>query len=259
MANPSPVYIVSYSGQQIPGYTQREDLPFPIRVARNDILGRAGGTMAWGNAGLRDFTIRMRVLSRLSAGTGLDHLNDCKTQYRSALAIVSRVSSSAALYVGETDRYINALCTNISAPQEAPDSRRITYDLSFTAANPYFIGTAVSTSATVSGDTTLSLNIGDTSRAYPVITIPTGITAITVTDNSGTGRGFSLSGTHASSWVVDCGTLQITSGGSNAVSALTTGPNFGIYHINSGTLYLDVTGVTGSGDVSVTMTPRYER
>ena len=105
---------------------------------------------------------------------------------------------------------------------------------------------------------TVTVDIGDTAKTYPIITIPTGITAITLS-HSNTGKSFTLSGTHASSIIVNCATLQITQAGSNAVSFLTSSPNFGIYHVGSGTLTLSSSNVTGTGTVSVEMTPRYER
>lgn len=259
MPLPSAVYLVKYAGTVLPGYCQAEDIPLPLRVAQNNILGRDGGTARVGGAGLRQFTIRMRVLSRLSlASTGLQHLNDCKEQYRSALATLARVESGSPLYIGETDRYIECLPSNVSAPQEAADSRRITYSITFDSAKPYFIGSTVSSSTAVSGNGTLTLSIGDTRKTYPVITVPSGITRITLS-HSNTGKSFTLSGSHASPIEVDCGSLQITSAGSNAISYLTSGPNFGIYHVGSGTLTLSSSNVTGSGDVVIEMTPRYER
>lgn len=259
MSNPSAVYPVSFDGTTLPGYAQGEDLPLNMRLSSAEILGRDGGTLAQRGAAMRDLSVTMRLLSRLSTGTELQHLQDCYDQWEDALEICIQPSGTAQLKIGRTDRYLNAMFVSSTAPKQVPESsRRMTYTLAFKANPPYFIGATVSGSASVSGATTITTNIGDTLRTYPVITIPTGITRITITD-SGTSKSFTLSGTHASAWVVDCATLQITAGGNNAASQLTSTPDFGISHVGSGSLVLSTSNVTGSGTVSVSMTPRYGR
>lgn len=259
MPNPSPIYIVTYSGTQLPGYVQAEDMPLFMKTAQSEILGRDGGTQARQGAAMRDVSITMRILSRLSSGTELQHLDDCKDQWREALATCIDIDGPAQLKVGDTDRYLMAEFISSSAPLQAVGSaRRITYNLTFKASPSYFLGTVVSGSASVSGNTTITTAIGDTRRTYPTITIPSAITRITLS-GVGTGKSFMLSGTHASPWVVDCATLQITQGGSNAVSFLQTSPDFGISHVGSGSLVLSSSNVTGSGTVAVTMQPRYGR
>jgi phage-related protein len=259
MPNPTPVYSVKYAGTTLPGYAQTEDVPLAMRVSSAGVLGRDGGTASIRGIEFRDINVSMRVLSRLSSGTDLDHLNDCKAQWRSALATCARASGSTnALYIGETDRYINAIFVGSTEPLAARDARAVTYTLTFKGNPPVFLGTTVSGSASISGAGTVTVSIGDTAKTYPVITIPTGITRITLS-HSNTGKSFTLSGTHASPIIVDCATLQITQAGSNAVSFLTSSPNFGIYHVGSGTLTLSASNVTGTGTVSVEMTPRYER
>lgn len=259
MPNPSPLYIVTFGGTALPGYCQGEDLPLFMRLNASDILGRDGGTIAQRGAAMRDVSLTMRLLSRLATGSGLDHLDDCKDQWRSALATLIDTDGAAALKIGESDRYINAVFESSSEPLSSAESpRRATYNVTFKGNPPYFVGATVSGSASVSGDTTITTVIGDTRRTYPVITIPSGITRITLT-HAATGKSFTLSGSHASPIVVDCASLQITQAGSNAVSFLQTSPDFGIYHVGSGSLVLSSSNVTGAGTVSVTMTPRYGR
>lgn len=259
MPNPSPLYIVTFGGTALPGYCQGEDLPLFMRLNASDVLGRDGGTIAQRGAAMRDVSITLRLLSRLATGSGLDHLNDCKDQWRSALATLIDADGAQQLKIGESDRYINATFESSSEPLSAADSpRRATYTVTFKGNPPYFIGATVSGSASVSGNTTITTAIGDTRRTYPTITIPTGISRITLVDGS-TGKSFTLSGSHAAPLVIDCATLQITEGGSNAVSYLQTSPDFGIYHVGSGSLVLSSSNVVGSGTVTVTMQPRYGR
>lgn len=259
MPNPSAIYIVTYSGTQLPGYVQGEDLPLFIKNAASEILGRDGGTQARRGAAMRDVSLTFRVLSRLGAGsTGLQHLDDCMDQWRSGLNTCIDMEGSAELKVGDTDRHLNAEFISSTAPLQAGTPTRMTYTMTFKASPPYFLGTTVSGSETVSGNTTITVNIGDTRRTYPIITVPSGITHITLS-GVGTGKAFTLSGSHTSPWVVDCATLQITEAGSNAVSFLTSGPDFGISHKGSGSLVLSSSSVTGSGTVEVTLQPRYAR
>lgn len=259
MTNPTAVYPVQFNGTTLPGYAQGEDLPLNMRLSSAEILGRAGGTLAQRGTAMRDVSVTMRVLSRLSTGTEIAHLRDCYDQWESALETCIQPSGSAQLKIGRTDRYLDAMFVSSTAPKQVPESsRRMSYTLTFKANPPYFIGTTVSGSASVSGATTITTNIGATLKTYPVITIPSTITHITITD-SGTSKSFTLSGTHSSAWVVDCATLQITTGSNNAASQLTSSPDFGIYHVGSGSLVLSTSNVTGSGTVSVTMKPRYGR
>lgn len=259
MPNPSPIYIVTYSGTQLPGYVQSEDLPLFMKTSQAEVLGRDGGTQARRGAAMRDISLTFRVLSRLSSGaTSLEHLGDCVDQWRSGLNTCIDMDGSAQLKIGDTDRYINAEFISSTAPLQARESRRATYTMTFRGNPPYFIGATVSGSAAISGNGTITTSIGDTRKTYPTITIPTGITRITLS-HSTTGKSFTLSGSHASPWVVNCATLQITQAGSNSIEDLQTGPDFGIYHVGSGSLVLSASNVTGSGTVSVTMQPRYGR
>jgi phage-related protein len=208
---------------------------------------------------MRDVSVTMLLLSRLSSGTDAQHLEDCMNQWRDALAICIDADAGSELKIGATDRHLLAEFVSSTAPKQVGESaRRYAYTLTFKANPPYFIGTTVSGSASVSGNTTITTNIGDTRETYPTITIPTGITRITISD-SVSGKSFTLSGSHASSLIVNCATLQITQAGSNAVSFLTSSPDFGIYHVGSGSLVLSTSNVVGSGTVTVTMAPRYGR
>jgi hypothetical protein len=255
---PSPIYLVKFNGQVLPGYASDEDAPLAARLSAQSILGRDGGILSGRGMDIRTLDIRMRALSSLTNGTGLQHLNNCKDQWRAALAICSRAVGAAALYIGETDRYIMCDFEGSSAPLTAKDSKAISYALSFKGNPPWFIGAEVSSSTAVSGSGPLSLAIGDTRKTYPTITIPTGITHITLSHPS-TGKSFTLSGSHAASIIVDCATLEITEGGYNAISYLQSSPDFGIYHVGAGTLTLSSSNVTGSGNVTLAMTPRLER
>lgn len=255
---PSPIYLVKFNGQTLPGYATDEDVPLAARLSAMSILGRDGGILSGRGTDFRPLEIRMRALSSLTNGTGLQHLNNCKDQWRLALAICSRTVGSAALYIGESDRYIMCEFEGSSAPLTARNSRGISYALSFKGNPPWFIGAEVTSGTNVSGNGPLTLTIGDTRKTYPTITIPTGITGITLSHPS-TGKSFTLSGTHAASIVVDCATLEITEAGYNAISYLQSSPDFGIYHVGAGTLTLSSSNVTGSGNVTLAMTPRLER
>jgi len=260
MPNPSPVYVVTYGGTALPGYCQSEDIPLFMRVSSNEILGRDGGTQARRGAALRDISITMRLLSRLSSGSGLDHLNDCKDQWRAALSTLIDAEGAAQLKIGETDRYVMAEFLSSTEPlSSAESSHRATYNVTFKGNPPYFLGAVVSGSGFISGNGTITTSIGDTRRTYPIISIPTGITRITVS-NSNTGKWFTISGTHAADpIIIDCAKLLVTKAGSNAAFYLKTSPDFGISHMGSGSLVLSMSNVVGSGTVTVTMQPRYGR
>lgn len=258
MSNPTPIYLVKFASTTLLGYAIDEDIPLAMRLAATAIIGSDGGGLAARGADFRSFRIGMRILSRLSSGSGLAHLDDCKNQWRTNLATLSRTAGPAALYIGETDRYIMCEFENSSAPLSAGSSRAISFSLTFRGNPPWFLGTEVSSTTGVGGDTSISVVIGDTRKTYPTITIPSGITRITLS-HTPTGKSFTLSGSHASPLIVDCATLQITQAGSNALSYLTSNPDFGIYRVGSGTMTLNATAVTGSGSVILAMTPRFER
>lgn len=231
-----------------------------MRNVMVDIINRDGGIAYQNGATFRDLSIGMRVLTRLDNVDGQEDLEDCLEQYREALAICARSEPSQPLYIGQTsvDYYVEATFKGSGYTLSAPDHRAMSFRLDFST-SPYFLGPTVSGSQAVSGNTSIGISMPDTRATYPQIDIPTGITAITVS-HTASGKSFTLAGSHANVVTVDCAHLTITdSAGDNKVSMLTSSPDFGIYHVGSGTFTLDITGVTGSGTVAVRMAPRLER
>lgn len=259
MPGPTPTYRVKFNGQYLPGYVQSEDIPLSMRNSVVEILNRDGGAFYQNGAAFRTLTLSFRILTRLDNVTGLVHLGDCLEQYRDALRIVSRVPSASTLFLGATNHWLVARFKNAENPLAAPDHRAINYRMDFDV-TPYFLGPAVEVTDAISGNDTIVLNIGDTRRTYPVIRIPTAITGITIS-HTPSGKSFTLNGSHAQAVNVDCAALTVKNAdGTNNIVLLTSGPDFGISHsAGSGSFTLDITGVTGSGDVAVTMNPRLER
>lgn len=259
MANPDPVYVVTYNGSDLPGYLQNEDIPVNMNSASAKVMSRDGGFLTQYGADFKEINLTFRVISRLGgSATGLQHLADCKDQWRAALAIVARVDGLAQLYIGDTDRYVNALFLSSTAPLEAPTTKRMTYTLKFSA-EPWFNGSLQSTSKAISGNDTITLNPGSSRRTYPVFTIPTGITGITITDQGPSGKSFSIAGAHANAIVVDCGTLVVSQLGIPDYSVLASDPDFGMYYEGDTNFTVAVSGVTGSGTVGMDIRVRYER
>jgi hypothetical protein len=262
MANPTPTYRVKFDGQYLPGYLQTEGYPLTMRNVMVDIINRDGGVIYSNGAMSRDLSLEFRVLSRLTDQTasGLEELEDCMDQYRDALAVCARAAVGQPLYIGptDTDKYVLATFKDSDYQLLAPDHDAINYTLNFST-SPYFLGPVVSGSQAVSGDTSIGVVIGDTRKTYPEITIPSGITAITVS-HTPSGKSFTFAGSHANPVTVYCDSLIVEdSAGTNYVASITSGPDFGIYHVGSGTMTLNITGVTGSGTVVVRMQPRTER
>jgi len=258
MAHPAPIYIIEYDNTQLPGYAVSEDIPLSMRIGGVPIIGADGGFITGRGADFRNFRLGMRILSRLSTGTGLQHLDDCMDQWREALAICARVETVAPLYIGDTDRFIMAEFEGSTAPLQAGNTKAISYDLAFKGNPPWFLGDTVEVSTGVGGTRPINITIGDTRKTYPTITIPSGIRKITLS-HTASGKSLTLSGTHADPFIVNCATLEITQGGNNAFFYLTSGPDFGMYHEGAGTMTIDASGVVGSGTVGVFLTPRYER
>lgn|SRR5574338_215159 len=258
MPNPTPKYRVKYDGNYLPGYVQREEIPLTMRNVMVDIINRDGGTTYQNGAAFRQLDLEFRILSRLESGTGPQHLSDCLEQYRDALRYTSRVTSASTLYLGDMDAYLLARFNSATAPLAAPDHKAINYQISFDC-TPYFLGPAVSGSKAISGNDNIVLNMPDTRKTYPVVDIPTGITNVTVS-HAASGKSFNFGGTHANTVEVNCASLTVTdTAGANYVSYITTGPDFGIYHVGSGSFQLNFTNVSGSGTISVLMNPRIER
>jgi len=256
--NPTPKYRVKYDGQNLPGYLQSEDNPFLMRIAQTDVIGRDGGFMNDQGAGFREVNLSFIVLSRLDHVTGLAHLGDCLDQYRDSLRMVARVASASTLFFGPSDHWMLAKFRTASNPLIAPDHRRIAFNMVFNAF-PWFLGPEVTTTDAISGDDTIVLNMPDTRKTYPSFEIPPGITGIRVS-HSNSGKVFQLNGSHANTITVNCSNLTIKdTAGANYLSMLTSGPDFGIYHVGSGSFTANISQVTGTGNVRVYMNPRLER
>ena len=254
----TPVYIVNFDGQTLPGYAQTEELPLTMRNVMVDIINRDGGVIYQNGAASRDLSLEFRVLSRLNNVSGMLHLGDCLDQYREALRICARADRNQPLYIGPVNHYVLATFKESDYQLIAPDHRAMNYTLNFST-TPYFLGPTVSGSQSVSGNTSMSLNMTDTRKTYPEIDIPTGITAVTVS-HSASGKSFTFAGSHANMVTIDCAALTVEdSAGVNYIANITSGPDFGIYHVGSGTMTLNITGVTGSGQMRLRMQPRLER
>lgn len=258
MPNPTPRYRVKFDGHVLPGYLQSEDIPLEARDGRVEVINRDGGPMYDNGTGFRGVILHFNVLSRLTNADGLAHLGDCLEQYRDALRDVTRVQSSSTLFFGDTAHYLVAKYTRASSPLTAPDHKRIGYALEFSS-TPWFYGPPVSSTDAISGNDTIVLSMPDTRKTYPVFTIPTGITRMAVS-HTPSGKSFVFSGTHASDITVDCGRLIVTdTTGTNHITKIVTGPDFGIYHVGSGSFTGNVSLVIGSGNVTTIMVPRLER
>lgn len=255
MAGPTPIYRVSYDGNNLPGYVQSEDQPISFRTIKNEILNRDGGSIYITGGQLRSASITLRVLSRLASGTGLQHLNDCKAQYRQALAYLSRFEAKKALMIGDTDRYLMAVPNEVSASLTAGEFNRITYSVSFTT-EPWYYSTSTITD-TFTGNDTVTLTMTDTRRTYPSFSIPSGVTAFTAT-HAASGKSIVFTrGVASGTVVVDAGAFTVDAGGVNAYATMGN-LDFGMYHSGAGTMSIVITGFAGAGTVTVSMKHRYE-
>jgi hypothetical protein len=258
---PSPIYVVTYDGDQFPGYVQGDDQPLILKVVSQDILNRNGGIVTPHGSEIRKISLDFIVLSRLGSDvTELQHLNDCKDQYRVAAAITARATGVAKLYIGNTDRHLSALPTGISAPLVSDESaRRIRYRVTFDA-EPYYVGETAITGS-FSGNTTVGLVFATDSReTYPIFTIPSGVTGFTAT-HAASGKTIEfLRDTFTGEIVISTSnfTVKQTSNGGNA-SRTMQNVNYGMkWAGGTGTMSIVVTGFAGSGTVSVDIYPRYE-
>ena len=260
---PTPIYRVKYNGTNLPGYLQNEDVPIEQTAYNVKVLGRDGGFLGEHGYNFKEITVNLLLLSRLDRGaTGLQHLNDCKAQWRDALAIAARADGLQPLYIGETDRYVNAVFVGATAPLQAPVTNRVSYTMRFMA-EPWFLSATPFTDTRAASVGIYSVTPGNSRKTYPVFTIATGITAITIEDDTvgGSGNYFILSGTHTNPWVVDCGKLTITENGVNVISVLISDPQFGIWWQGGATDTMDINVIakTGSGNITIDMPLRYER
>lgn len=257
MPTPTPIYRVSYAGNYLPGYLVSIDEPLEQEVSTSKIIGRDGGLMYPAGAGLRSIRLGFRVLSQLSSGSGLDHLNDLLAQYREALAYVSRATSLQPLYIGDTDRYINAFYARASQPLTAQDQRAASYSIEFLA-EPFF-NLAGSYQATFSGNGSPSIALPECRRSYPTFSVPPGVDGFTAT-HAASNKTLTFLRTGGNTITIDCGRLTaVRSTGANAIATITT-LDFGMYHAGgAGNFGLTVSGFAGSGTVTVSIVPRIER
>lgn len=265
MPPPTPIYVVLYGDddEQLPGYVQSEARPIALGNSRILVPGRDGGLIKATGADLREITLTFLIKSRLTDGSGLDHLNDCLEQYQTALAILMRRSEGYGLrplHVGATDRHYMAMPTDVSAPLEAGRSRAINYTVSFVAESWSYGDTALTASITGTGTTNVT-GLADSRRTYPVFSIPSGVTAFTASDAHGHTVDF-LRGTVGGEVIIDCAKMLVTQGTGSAMAAMQN-LDFGMYYdpyeeAVLGTLPISVAAKGGSGTVEVSVTPRYE-
>jgi len=260
MSNPTVKYQIMYDGHVLNGYAQSEEIPVTARNGRVEIINRDGGSLLDNGAEFRNVSFTFDILSRLgNNSTGLQHLGDCMDQYRETLRYVTRVPSASTLFIGGTSHYLIARYNSITSPLLAPDSRRIKYSLEFVA-QPWFYGPAVYGSDSISGDDTIVLNMPDTRKTYPSFKVPSGITRMSVS-HTPSGKSFTFSGSHANIISINCGTLMVQDDttGANKITTIITGPDFGIYHVGSGSATFNISNVVGAGTVQTVMVPRLER
>lgn len=258
-AGPTPIYIVTYDGVQFPGYVQGEEQPLTFRTIQQNILNRDGGILSPHGAEIRKISLDFIVLSRLDNVSDLQHLNDCKDQYRTALKIAARATDLAKLKIGDTDKYISAIPTAISTALEAGTSRQIKFRITFDAI-PYYISDTPITGS-FSGNTTVDLVFASDSReTYPVFTVPSGVTAFTAA-HSASGKTIEFSrGTFTGTIIIRTSNLEVYKS-SNDIDASATmqNVNFGMkWAGGTGTMSIVVTGFAGSGTVDVEIYPRHE-
>lgn len=256
-AGPTPIYVVTYGGSQFPGYVQGDEQPLSFRTIQQGILNRNGGINSFHGAEARQVNLEFIVLSTLDNVSELDHLNNCKDQYRQAVAICANATGPASLKVGDTDRHLNAIPTDITAPLVAGTSRSIRYKVTFVA-DPYYIDDTP-VSGSFSGNTTVNLSMTDNVlTTYPIFEIPGGVTAFTAT-HAASGKVVDFArGSFVNTIIVDCGSFDVykPATGTNASSTMQD-VDYGIRHTGSGTLAIVITNYSGSGTVDVDAYPRY--
>jgi hypothetical protein len=256
-AGPSPIYVVTYAGSQFPGYVQAEDQPLEFRHVSQNILNRNGAINSLNGADTRQVSLDFIVMSRLDNVTDLQHLNDCKDQYRTAMTICANATGPNDLYIGATDRHLDAVPLSISAPIEAGSNRFIKYRVTF-ATDPYYVATTPVTGS-FSGNTTVNITpTGNLLTTYPKFTIPSGVTAFTATHAASDKVVDFLRGSVAGEVVIHTSrfTVKKSSTGTDASSTMQN-VNFGMKHTGATAMSIVVTGFAGSGTVTVDLYPRY--
>lgn len=257
MTFPTPIYIYTFDGQDLPGYGQLERANFKMKAGSDDIVNRNGGILYTGGAAVRPVVITLNIFSRLITGSGLDHLNDLKDQIREALRICARPKEPKQLFLGDTDRYMWAVFDDFDQAFAAEDGRRGQYSLSFQA-QPLFHSTILLTD-TVSANGTLTVTTGDTAETYPTFLIASTVTAAVLTAPDGRTITFTR-GAVTGEVSIDCATFRIekTSDGTN-VSSTVDEVNIGFAHEGTGNFDVVVSDYAGSGDITMQLRERYER
>lgn len=161
---PNPVFRVVVNDTPVPGYAQSLDDPLDFNFDTPSVPGMHGTPVTAQGAANKTVSLSMRVLTSLVHATGMEHLNNCLTQYREALAILARTPGPFRLYLGDTDRYLEAWLTGYSLPLEAPDHKALTYSATFLT-KPFYRGTTL-TQMRTGMDTTRSIITVNGSPAY---------------------------------------------------------------------------------------------
>lgn len=254
---PTPIYRVQFDGNYLPGFLQQEDIPFEFRVRSGESINQMGGSIGNNGAAIRNVKLSMRLISRLDTATGLQHLEDCKDQWREGLRYVARLNILAPLFVGDTDRYVQAMFRRSGMPLSAGSStQRTTYDIDFLI-KPFFIDTTILTDS-VSGNGSLDVTFTDTAKTYPTFVIASGVTAATFTAPDSRTLTFTR-GSVTGAVTVDCGRLTaLQADGTTAIQTIDE-IDWGFSHIGSGTFTVTVSGYAGSGSITMNMQARYER
>lgn len=115
---PPQQYIVTYNGQQLPGYAQSEDDPTEATLVDNYAYGWDGSLTEY--AGLTNKALQMKF--RI---WDVDY-RTVKNQYHLATTILrSRRKGTANLFVDYTDRYFSASVKTVSYSQDVSMNRKI--------------------------------------------------------------------------------------------------------------------------------------
>jgi hypothetical protein len=259
MANPTPIFVVTYGGEQLPGYTQGFDPALSMRWHDDEIVGRDGYHAVAAGAGSR--RINMEFLLKSDAGgsaTGLQHYENLMAQYRLATKILTRDQAEKELFIHYTDRYFLAKAESISGPLEAGRVTGMNYNVGFVM-QPWAYQHPESTE-TFTGNGTVVLEVGDSRRTYPTFSVTSDVTAFTATDDSGKSVVFER-GEANGVLRIDCGAMTVIrpSNGANATQTMQN-LNFGMYYNGTdGTYEITITDYAGSGvGVSVWARGRYE-
>lgn len=253
----APVYVYNFNGVDLPGYGQLERFDLRAKAGHDDIVNRNGGILWTNGLAVRPITINLNIYSRLTSGSGIDHLNDLKDQIRDALRVCARVKTPAQLFLGDTDRYLTAVFTGFDSAFSSADGRRGSYGLNFDA-QPLFESTTLQTDS-VAADGTLELAMVDTAETYPVFIIDAGITNAVLTGPDGRTITF-VRGAVVGDVRIDCGTFRIETVADEASVASTVEEvNIGFSYEGTGNFTVTVSGFAGTGNITMQMRARYER